>query len=111
MITVTQEAHRLILPIRVTPRGGKDCVLPYAVEDAWVKLKVSVPPEDGKANQAVIELLAKTVGLPKSAIVLVSGNTSRNKRFSLETQEPHQILAQLAQVMGTQPEICFQVSS
>ncbi len=47
-------------------------------------IRVSVPPEKGKANEKVIELLAKFLKIPKSAINLRSGSTSRNKIFEIK---------------------------
>jgi hypothetical protein len=40
---------------------------------------VTVAAEDGKANEAVLRLLAKTLGLPKSTLVIISGKSSQNK--------------------------------
>jgi uncharacterized protein len=48
-----------------------------------VLVKVTAPPEKGKANTAVITLLSKTIGIPKSAFELISGETDRNKVFKL----------------------------
>jgi len=47
-------------------------------------VKVTVPPEGGKANEAVVELLAKTLKVPKSSISIVSGQNSRLKRLYVE---------------------------
>lgn len=46
-----------------------------------LKLAVTVPPEDGKANKAVIALLSKSWKVPKTAISLLRGDTSRHKKF------------------------------
>ncbi|MBI1329075.1 MAG: DUF167 domain-containing protein [Alphaproteobacteria bacterium] len=68
--------------VRLTPKGGRDAV------DGWVngadgkpylKARVSAPPEDGKANAALIQLLAKTLGVSKSSLVITSGETARLK--------------------------------
>lgn len=96
-----------MLSVRVTPKGGQDCILPFQAGDTFVKLKVAVPPEDGKANQAVVELFSKLLRLPKSSIILHSGAASRQKRFYLSTQAPEALLVRLAQAMGTSAEVCF----
>ena len=49
-----------------------------------VKVYLTVAPESGKANEAAIELLADRLGLPKSAVGLVRGQTTRNKLVSIE---------------------------
>ena len=46
---------------------------------AWLKASVRDIPEDGKANKALIRLLARRLGIPKSDIELAGGHTSRNK--------------------------------
>ena len=46
-------------------------------------LKIAAPPVDGAANQAVIELLAKSLDLPKRDIAIISGDASRNKRVRI----------------------------
>jgi len=49
-----------------------------------LRVKVTAVPEDGKANAALIKLLSKTLGIPKSKIVLIRGTTSRLKEFEIE---------------------------
>jgi uncharacterized protein YggU (UPF0235/DUF167 family) len=49
---------------------------------------VAAPPEDGKANAALIALLAKTLGVPKSAIRIASGETARMKAIVIEPAPP-----------------------
>ena len=75
------------IAVRVTPKGGRDAV-EGVTEDAAgrsaLKLRVSAPPENGKANKAVAVLLANFFDLPKSSMALLSGETARNKLFSLE---------------------------
>ena len=47
--------------------------------DGAVLIRISAPPVDGKANAALITFVAKTVGVPKGAVTIVRGETSRNK--------------------------------
>jgi uncharacterized protein len=72
----------LLLAVRVTPKSSRDEVTGlHTAADGSVSLavKVTAPPDKGKANKAVIETVAKAAGLPKSAFSLVSGDTERNK--------------------------------
>ena len=49
-----------------------------------MKIAVHAPPDKGRANSAIVELLAKELGISKSSIELISGHTSRNKKFRIE---------------------------
>lgn len=76
----------LRLRIRVTPRArraGIEGVTHDAAGRALLVVKVTVPPADGAANAAVAALLAKALGLPKSAVTLESGATGRIKTVRL----------------------------
>ncbi len=71
---------------RASPAGFPDPDGPDGT--GWaLKLSVSAPPEDGKANAAVIALLARTLGVAKSAISVVSGATDRRKLVEIRGDE------------------------
>lgn len=53
------------------------------MDDGTYKIKTPIAPEKGKANKAVIEILSKHLGIPRSNIRLVSGVSSVNKRFRI----------------------------
>ena len=72
--------------VRVTPRGGRDAVegiVELADGRRALKVRVSVAPEDGKANAALVRLLAKTLGVPAAKVELVSGAAARLKIFRI----------------------------
>jgi uncharacterized protein (TIGR00251 family) len=69
------------LQLRVSPAGSREQVVGRH-GDAW-KVRVAAPPEDGKANDAVLRLLAEALGLPRRDVALVSGHTGRDKVVSL----------------------------
>jgi len=54
------------------------------VEEGRLKIRVTVPPEGGKANRAVVELLSKTLKVPKSSIQITRGETGRIKTVRIE---------------------------
>jgi uncharacterized protein (TIGR00251 family) len=94
---------RVILPVRVTPKGGRDCLLPAAEGDTTVKVKVSSPPEGGKANHAVIELLSDALDIPRSRIQLLRGEKSREKQFAITISgkgEAEQLSFRLSRQIG-----------
>ena len=75
-----------LLSVRVTPKASRNEVTGlYTAADGAVSLsvKVTAAPDKGKANNAVMDLLAKKSGLAKSTFTLVKGETDRNKTFQI----------------------------
>ena len=70
------------IAVRVTPRGGRDSVT--RAEGGAILIRVTVAPEDGKANAAVQKLLARALGVAPSRLTLTGGATSRDKLFRLD---------------------------
>ncbi|MFT0892132.1 DUF167 family protein [Pseudochelatococcus sp. G4_1912] len=76
----------LVITVRLTPRGGReaiDGINTLANGCCVLSVRVRPPPEDGAANTALIKLLAKTTGIPASAVRIESGHTSRLKKLYL----------------------------
>ena len=69
------------ITVRVTPNARANKVV---MNNGVIKIGVTVPPEDGKANVAVIVHLSKALGVPKSRLTLVQGQKSRNKVYRLD---------------------------
>jgi uncharacterized protein (TIGR00251 family) len=67
--------------------------------DAW-KVRVAAPAEGGRANDAVVRLLAETLALPRAAVTIVSGHAARDKIVELEGVDPDQIDRRLASAAG-----------
>ena len=68
--------------VRLTPKGGRDSVEGWAAGPdgkPYLKARVSAPPEDGKANEALVKLLAKNLDVGKTKVRIVSGMGSRVK--------------------------------
>ncbi|WP_283400300.1 DUF167 domain-containing protein [Desulfurobacterium pacificum] len=65
------------------------------MEEGRLKMKVTVPPEGGKANKAVVELLSKALKVPKSRIEIIKGETSRIKTLFIEGISPETVEAKL----------------
>lgn len=62
-----------------------------------LKIRVTQAPEKGKANQAVLELLADTLGVRESQLELVSGRTSTQKRILIRNLPPEEVTRRLAE--------------
>ncbi len=87
--------HRLT--VRVQPKASADRIEDWAEDDAgrqFLKVRVRAVPEDGKANSAVQKLVAKWLGLPKSAVRVVTGGKTRLK--GLEIEGPPELAARLS---------------
>ena len=87
------------IAVRVTPRGGADRI--DAIEtDAdgrpLVRLRVRAAPADGEANAAVTALIARSLGLPRSAVRITRGETARVKTLEVDGLELQEVLARLS---------------
>jgi hypothetical protein len=82
------------LRLRVSPGASRAAVVGRHGE-AW-KIRVAAPPEGGRANEAVVRLLAETLALPRGAVTLVSGHSARDKIVELAGIEPSKIDRRLA---------------
>ncbi len=87
------------LTVRLTPRGGRDAI------DGWIrdadgapclKVRVSSPPVEGAANEALEKLIASSLKLPGSAVKIVAGHQARVKRLDITGADE----ADLARVFG-----------
>lgn len=94
MIIIGQHAEGCILPVRAQPGARKVGVL--GEQAGALKVAVSAPPEDGRANQAVVDLLREALGVKRSQVELISGMKSRHKRFLIRgvSQETLEMLVQ-----------------
>lgn len=75
------------LTVRLTPNAGRDGIDGIETgpdSEEWLKARVTAVPEKGKANKALIELLAKSLRVPKSSISVISGDTGRKKILRMD---------------------------
>ena len=75
------------LAVRLTPRGGRDAIEGFAEDEAGrpvLKARVAAPPVEGEANAALLKLVAKALGLPRSAVRIASGETARVKLVEID---------------------------
>jgi uncharacterized protein (TIGR00251 family) len=83
----------LYLAVKLQPRASRNEI--QAEHGDELKVKVTAPPVDSAANQALVELLAETLGCSKGAVQLVRGQTSRHKVLKLHGLKPEEVLAKL----------------
>jgi uncharacterized protein (TIGR00251 family) len=96
----------LLLAVRVTPKSSRDAVsgLHQAADGTMcLAVRVTAAPDKGRANKAVIGLLAGASGLPKSAFQVVSGETDRCKTI-LVSGNPARFEAWMAEIVNAGKE-------
>jgi uncharacterized protein len=79
MLRLETTPDGVVLPVKAKAAGRKNGLA--GIHGGALKVSVTQAPERGKANRAIIDLLAKTLDLRRSQIDLVSGETSSEKRF------------------------------
>ncbi len=81
MLDVQIKNGAVIVKVRAQPKASRDAIV--GEHGGALKVAVTAPPDKGKANKAIVELLAKALGIPKSNIELVAGTTSRDKTLAI----------------------------
>ena len=74
--------NECVISARVQPRASRDRVL--WMRDGALRVSVTAPPHDGKANAALLELLADTLGVAKSRLRIARGHSSRDKVVAVD---------------------------
>ena len=94
MIALSQHPEGVILPVRAQPGARKTGVL--GEHGGALKIAVTAPPEDGRANAALIQTLREALDLKRSQVELLSGLTSRDKRFLIRGLTVEEVRERLA---------------
>ena len=98
MINLEQREDGVLLPVKARAGGAKNGIT--GTHDGALKVMVTQAPEKGKANQAIVKLLAKSLGLQKSQITLLSGQTSPQKSFSIAGVSAAELRERLQPLLG-----------
>jgi len=75
----------LLLDLRVQPRASRDRIV--GAHGERIKITITAPPVDGKANTHLCRFLAKSFGVPRSRVTLLTGQSGRDKRISIDQPE------------------------
>ena len=81
MIQFTEKNGSFVFNVRVLPKSSKSEIVGEL--DGALKIKLKSPPVDGAANDELVKLLAKHFGVAKSAIEIISGQTSKTKQIRI----------------------------
>jgi len=93
----------IVLAVRLTPKGGRDAIdgIEYLADGRGVlKVRVAAPPSEGEANEALVRLIAKAVGVPARDVALVAGASARIKRLTIAGDGPT-LIAALEKIAAT----------
>lgn len=98
MVNLTPHPDGVLLAVRAQPGARKNAV--GGEHGGALKVAVTAPPEDGRANAAIIELLRDWFGLKRSEMELAGGATNRNKQILIRGRSPEELSALLAARLG-----------
>jgi uncharacterized protein len=84
------------LRVRVIPNAKKDEFAGY--REGELLLRLNAPPLEGKANRAAVEFVARFLGVPRSAVLLMRGERSRHKIFQIVGLESSDLERKLAEI-------------
>ncbi|OJI06675.1 hypothetical protein BK004_02525 [bacterium CG10_46_32] len=76
------------IAVKVTPRSKENRIVGF--KDGVLRVRITAPPVDGKANKALVVFLADAWGVPKSSIKIIQGETSREKVLEVPDNTPLQ---------------------
>ena len=98
-IVCQAHAEGAVLPVRAQPGARKNAVI--GEHAGALKIAVTAPPEDGRANDALTELLREWLGLKRSQVELAAGRTNRNKQFLIRGLSPAEVATRLEERLGS----------
>lgn len=98
MIALSAHPEGVIVPVRAQPGARKAGVL--GEQAGSLKVAVTAPPEDGRANKALLEVLREALDLKRSQLELVSGETSREKKFLVRGVTREELASRLARLVS-----------
>ena len=93
MIPIKDGSQAATFAVKVQPRARKNAIS-GEVGDA-LKLSLTAPPVEGRANQACVEFLAKLLKVPRSSVTIASGQSSRNKVIRVAGLSPEEVRRRL----------------
>lgn len=82
------------ISVRVIPRSSRNEVIEIQ-SDGTVRIRLTAPPVDGKANDGLIDFLAEILEVPRSAVEIISGMTGHSKLVSIIGRSPDEVTKRL----------------
>jgi uncharacterized protein (TIGR00251 family) len=97
-IQITGHAEGCVLSVRAQPGARRNAIV--GVQGGALKVAVTAPPDKGRANDALVEVLAEALGLKRSHIELISGQTNRHKKFLVRNMTADALQNHLGKLLG-----------
>ena len=94
-MNILEEGGAVTFPVRVIPRSSRTEIV--GEHDGILKVKLASPPVEGAANAELIKLIAKKLGVSKSAVTIISGETSKTKRLRIDGVAAERLRSGLAE--------------
>jgi uncharacterized protein (TIGR00251 family) len=99
MIAISETAAGCVLAVRAQPGAKRNGVV--GEHNGALKVAVSAPPRDGRANEALVEALSAALGVKRGQVELLSGQTGRDKRFLIRGIARGELDRRLTQALGS----------
>jgi uncharacterized protein len=91
MLRYTESEGAITFEVRVVPRASKTATV--GIHDGALKVRVAAPPVEGAANEELVRFLARTLDVPRSAVEIVGGHTSKSKRVRVAGASVEKLLS------------------
>lgn len=92
-LRLEQRGGAVRIPVRAQPRASRSELA--GEYDGAIKIRLAAPPVEGEANAELVRFLAKVLGVPRSAVRVVSGEIGRNKWVEVEGVDPDAVIRAL----------------
>jgi uncharacterized protein (TIGR00251 family) len=96
VIDLQDHPEGVLLPVRAQPGARKSAVI--GAHGGALKVAVTAPAQDGRANDALVDLLREALGLKRAQVALLFGQTSRDKKFLIRGLSREELAARLAEL-------------
>ncbi len=93
MLSIRDTGDGLIFKVLLQPRSSRNQIVGLKADA--LKIKLTAPPVDGKANKALLDFLAKKLGVSKSQLQIIAGHTSRKKQIEVQGIKKEALLSLL----------------
>jgi uncharacterized protein (TIGR00251 family) len=92
-LNANKDSESIRLAIKVIPNAGRNEITGF--KEGVLQVRIAAPPEKGKANKELTDFLSETLGMKKSSILIIKGQTSRNKIIVIEGMSGDEVLKRI----------------